>query len=427
MGLQDMDIEILHCQNGDELIQSVKSDPPSMIFADILIKKKNGYQIARELKEDSKTSHIPIVLMSSAFMELDQDQYKSCGAKACLEKPFNVESLRKIVQSLSKNMNPVKKEVESQSSFSFQEKKTNNMEIEDYFLRHLEGTDTESKQDEISSSEEIFLEHLEQTGTQTKRGKHPLPGSPTFWNTWSKREPKPKGGKHPLPGSPTFWNTWSKRNPNQKRCSRKLDSPGGGASPFWFGFPFAPGVPESWTPREGVLPPFWFGFPFAPGVPESWTPGRGCFPSFGLGSVCSRCSRKLVSPGGGASPFWFGFPFAPGEAPPPGESNLLEHLKQTDSSSREDEFKAMDLQENRGSELKESQSLSQEEGLLSPQDSQGLNLDDFLFIRKQLQSLILTKTISLHIWSNQQNPTPLNQRSSISFPRKTKQTYIHRI
>ena len=206
MGLQDLGVEILACQNGVELIQSVKTDPPSMVFADILIKKKNGYQIARELKDDPKTNHIPVVLMSSAFMELDQNQYKNSGAMAHLEKPFNVESLRKIVQSLSKDSHsaekasgsgsqtsPLKGDQSSDESqdlnfnnildfpeqtktlSSSEQNKTNELEIEDDFLRHLEGTNALSQGDQtpFSEEEDDFLKKLGETGNDNPQAQTP--------------------------------------------------------------------------------------------------------------------------------------------------------------------------------------------------------------------------------------------------------------
>jgi CheY-like chemotaxis protein len=40
----------------------------SIIFADVLLPKKSGYEVGKELKNDSETKNIPLVLMWSNFI-----------------------------------------------------------------------------------------------------------------------------------------------------------------------------------------------------------------------------------------------------------------------------------------------------------------------------------------------------------------------
>jgi len=64
------------------------------------LQKKSGYDVCREIKSYESLAKIPIVLVWSGFMELDQVRYKNSGANAALEKPFDTQRLRQIVQSL---------------------------------------------------------------------------------------------------------------------------------------------------------------------------------------------------------------------------------------------------------------------------------------------------------------------------------------
>ena len=100
MGLQDFATEVKSVHNGLDVAEVAKGYHPDIIFADILLQKKNGYEVAEELQQDPELKDKPVVLMWSSFMELDQGKYQACGAKGDLEKPFEVEKMRKLIQEL---------------------------------------------------------------------------------------------------------------------------------------------------------------------------------------------------------------------------------------------------------------------------------------------------------------------------------------
>ncbi len=102
LGLQNFGAEIKSVQSGLDVLPVTESYQPHIVFADILLQKKNGYEVCKELNRNQKTRHIPVVLMWSSFMELDPKEYQNCGAKAELEKPFEIEDLRQVVNFLIK-------------------------------------------------------------------------------------------------------------------------------------------------------------------------------------------------------------------------------------------------------------------------------------------------------------------------------------
>lgn len=100
LALQDFAVEVKAVPVGLDVLEVSKSFQPDLIFADILLQKRSGYEVCRDLKKDQATAAIPVVLMWSSFMELDQKQLESCAADGRLEKPFEVEALRKLVLEL---------------------------------------------------------------------------------------------------------------------------------------------------------------------------------------------------------------------------------------------------------------------------------------------------------------------------------------
>lgn len=100
LALQDFAVEVRPVNVGVDVVPVAQSFKPDIIFADVLLQKKNGYEVSSELKQDPGLKGIPIVLMWSGFMELDEDKFQACAANAQLEKPFDVAALRKLVAEL---------------------------------------------------------------------------------------------------------------------------------------------------------------------------------------------------------------------------------------------------------------------------------------------------------------------------------------
>lgn len=100
LALQDFAVEVKAVPVGIDVLEVSKSFQPDLVFADILLQKRSGYEVCADLKKDAATAAIPVVLMWSSFMELDQKQVETCGADGKLEKPFEVETLRKLVLQL---------------------------------------------------------------------------------------------------------------------------------------------------------------------------------------------------------------------------------------------------------------------------------------------------------------------------------------
>lgn len=98
LALQDFAVEVKAVPVGLDVVPVAKTFKPDIIFADVLLTKRNGYEICQDLKKDAETSTIPVVLMWSGFMEIDDA--KIAVADARLEKPFDADTLRQLVQSL---------------------------------------------------------------------------------------------------------------------------------------------------------------------------------------------------------------------------------------------------------------------------------------------------------------------------------------
>lgn len=100
LALQDFAVEVKAVHVGLDVVEVARQFQPDIIFADVLLQKKNGYEVCGELKRDPGLKTIPVVLMWSSFMDLDESLAQDCGADRRLEKPFDIENLRQVLLEL---------------------------------------------------------------------------------------------------------------------------------------------------------------------------------------------------------------------------------------------------------------------------------------------------------------------------------------
>ena len=83
--------------DGDGVEESVLSERPDVLLLDIVMPKRNGYEILRRLKRDDRTRRTPIVLVSCRNQESDRLWGKRQGADEYLAKPFTCADLLTVV------------------------------------------------------------------------------------------------------------------------------------------------------------------------------------------------------------------------------------------------------------------------------------------------------------------------------------------
>lgn len=97
LSLQDYAVTVKSVNLGVDVLDIARSFKPDIIFADVLLQKRNGYDVCSDFKNDPELAAVPFILIWSGFMELDQNRFQTCGADGELEKPFDKETLRKII------------------------------------------------------------------------------------------------------------------------------------------------------------------------------------------------------------------------------------------------------------------------------------------------------------------------------------------
>ena len=92
--------EVIEAHTGDVGIQKANEFFPDVILMDVVMPEMNGFQATRKLTRDPKTSHIPIIIISTKNQEADRVWGKRQGARDYLSKPITEEALITVIRSV---------------------------------------------------------------------------------------------------------------------------------------------------------------------------------------------------------------------------------------------------------------------------------------------------------------------------------------
>lgn len=133
---------IIMAENGEEGVKMARKEIPDLIITDIMMPVMNGFECCRILKEDLKTCHIPIILLTALTDDADIVKGIELGADDYILKPFNPEILRTKVKRLIKSRVELKQIytkllMPSVTDSSPQEENAETVTIEDPFITQI--------------------------------------------------------------------------------------------------------------------------------------------------------------------------------------------------------------------------------------------------------------------------------------------------
>jgi signal transduction histidine kinase/ligand-binding sensor domain-containing protein/DNA-binding response OmpR family regulator len=149
--------------NGEQGVRKAEKIIPDLIISDMMMPKMDGNELVRILKNDEKTSHIPIILLTARAGYEDKLEGLETGADEYLTKPFDIKELQIRVKNL---INIRKKLHEKFSKIEFKpvkEKKLNSLD-EKFMNRVNEIIEEHIAEEEFNMEEfgeELFMSRMQ--------------------------------------------------------------------------------------------------------------------------------------------------------------------------------------------------------------------------------------------------------------------------
>ena len=83
---------------GGDALEKTRANLPHLIVLDIMLPDIDGFQVCRNLRTNTRTSHVPIIFLTQKDERSDKLQGLELGADDYITKPFDIEELKLRVQ-----------------------------------------------------------------------------------------------------------------------------------------------------------------------------------------------------------------------------------------------------------------------------------------------------------------------------------------
>jgi twitching motility two-component system response regulator PilH len=101
--LQDRGYHTITAIDGEEAMEKAIQDDPTLIVLDVILPKKNGFQVCRQLKTSPATQNIKILMLTSKSQDSDRFWGLKQGADEYMTKPFDEDEFVTNVTKLLQN------------------------------------------------------------------------------------------------------------------------------------------------------------------------------------------------------------------------------------------------------------------------------------------------------------------------------------
>lgn len=138
--LETRDFDVILCENGEKAFEKYRSEHPDLIVLDVMMPKKDGFTLAKEIRTIDDT--IPIIFLTAKSQTADVVEGFSIGGNDYLKKPFSMEELIVRIHNLL-NRNQLQSKTEplviGNYTFDFPKQQLHYLQEEPIQLTHREA------------------------------------------------------------------------------------------------------------------------------------------------------------------------------------------------------------------------------------------------------------------------------------------------
>jgi DNA-binding response OmpR family regulator len=98
--LRDEGLDAKLAQDGDEAMRFVDDLRPSCMVLDLMMPRRDGFSVLRELRADGRIAHLPVIVVTAIFGLSEREYASELGAADYVTKPFDLSDLVTRVRAL---------------------------------------------------------------------------------------------------------------------------------------------------------------------------------------------------------------------------------------------------------------------------------------------------------------------------------------
>ena len=98
--LADDGVDLFTAADGDEALEVIEAQHPDLVFLDVMMPRKNGFDVCRAVKQDLGLTETHVVLLTAKGQAYDRQQGEDAGADLYMTKPFDPDELLQHARSV---------------------------------------------------------------------------------------------------------------------------------------------------------------------------------------------------------------------------------------------------------------------------------------------------------------------------------------
>ena len=91
---------VITASDGQQALDRLVEDRPDLMILDVMMPRKNGFEVCTEVRADPTFAYMPILMLSAKGREAEMNKGLSLGANAYITKPFSTHDLVEKVNEL---------------------------------------------------------------------------------------------------------------------------------------------------------------------------------------------------------------------------------------------------------------------------------------------------------------------------------------
>jgi len=117
VNLERAGYEVTAAYDGQEAVASAQAERPDMIILDVMMPRMDGFEALKELRSDSRTKDIPIIMLTAKAQDADIFKGWASGVDSYLTKPFNPRELLAFVDRIFQSLESPPDDYEAPPTF----------------------------------------------------------------------------------------------------------------------------------------------------------------------------------------------------------------------------------------------------------------------------------------------------------------------
>lgn len=98
--LKQRGYEVIEASDGEMALEQAREKKPDLVILDVMMPQKNGWEVARELKQGADTKDLGIIILTAIGEKMNELTSPLYGADEYIDKPFEFDKLEKAITAV---------------------------------------------------------------------------------------------------------------------------------------------------------------------------------------------------------------------------------------------------------------------------------------------------------------------------------------